>query len=93
MTSVCCSILDEFKDINFKDRRLNNRFSGIMQNLETSPSGLISKAFIDAKDQRNVASIGQFASEQLAECTGGSQRGQSLVLGKGSSTRIHSKGG
>ena len=52
MTNVCCSILDEFKGINFRDRRLNDRFSEIMQTLETSPSGLISKAFIDAKDQK-----------------------------------------
>lgn len=52
MSNVCCSILDEFKGINFKDKRLNNRFGAIMQTLETSPSGLISKAFIDSKDQK-----------------------------------------
>ncbi|MGI0059151.1 MAG: IS4 family transposase [Nitrosotalea sp.] len=52
MSNICCSILDEFKDINFKDRRLNDRFSEIMHTLETSPSGLISKSFVDAKDQK-----------------------------------------
>lgn len=52
MTNDSTSILDEFKDINFKDKRLNNRFNAIMQNLERTPSGLISKAFIDAKDQK-----------------------------------------
>jgi len=52
MTNGSCCIVDEFKDINFKDKRLNERFSEIMQTLETSPSGLISKSFIDAKDQK-----------------------------------------
>jgi hypothetical protein len=46
------SIIDEFKGINFKDKRLNERFGEIMQSLETSPSGLISKSFIEAKDQK-----------------------------------------
>ena len=52
MSKICCSIADEFKDINFKDRRLDVRFSEIMHALETSPSGLISKSFIGAKDQK-----------------------------------------
>ena len=52
MINVGCNILSEFKDINFKDKRLNERFSEIMQTLEATPSGLISKAFIDAKDQK-----------------------------------------
>jgi hypothetical protein len=46
------SVLEEFKGINFKDKRLNERFGEIMQSLETSPSGVISKAFIAAKDQK-----------------------------------------
>src|SRR6185503_70798 len=52
MSNICSSALDEFKDINFKDRRLNDRFNAIMHTLETSPSGLISKAFVDSKDQK-----------------------------------------
>ena len=54
MTAICGDVLDEFKSINFKDKRLNERFGAIMQHFETSPSGTISKAFIDAKDQKGA---------------------------------------
>jgi hypothetical protein len=52
MSNHGCSILSEFNCINFKDKRLNIRFGEIMQVLCSKPSGLIAKAFIDAKDQK-----------------------------------------
>lgn len=52
MTNDCYGVLNEFKDINFRDKRLNERFTEIMQTLDSKPSGLITKAFIDAKDQK-----------------------------------------
>lgn len=51
---TCYNVLNEFKDVKFKDKRLNNRFSKIIKTLEKSPSGLISKAFVDAKDQKGA---------------------------------------
>lgn len=48
----CDNIINEFKDINFKDKRLNKRFGSLMKNLVTSPAGLISKVFVNAKDQK-----------------------------------------
>ena len=52
MTTEQSRILSEFKDLDFNDKRLNNRFQNIMSTLEQNPSGLITKAFNQAKDQK-----------------------------------------
>lgn len=54
MANNSCGILDEFKELNFKDKRLNSRFDAIMESMEKIPSGLITKTFVDAKDQKSA---------------------------------------
>ncbi len=52
MTIRDIGAINEFKGLDFKDSRLNNRFEEIIKKLDTRPSGVITEAFVDAKDQK-----------------------------------------
>lgn len=52
MTDKQTCILNEFQEISFRDKRLDERFEKIMLGFGANPSGIISKVFVEAKEQK-----------------------------------------